>query len=98
MEANLGLGLPVRPARLLREAAQTLADLGPTTIRLLTNNPKKIHGIEGFGLTVTAQRGADGRGRDSHNVRYLETKRRKLGHTLHSRAVGPEEPITVDRS
>ncbi len=96
VEANLELGLPVD----LRDygiGAQILADLGLTTIRLLTNNPKKIHGIEGFGLTVTAQVPM-AVAANSHNVRYLETKRRKLGHTLHSRAVGPEEPITVDRS
>ncbi|HZU71673.1 MAG TPA: bifunctional 3,4-dihydroxy-2-butanone-4-phosphate synthase/GTP cyclohydrolase II [Acidimicrobiales bacterium] len=54
VDANLELGLPVD----LREygvGAQILADLGLSTIRLLTNNPKKIHGMSGFGLTVLEQ-------------------------------------------
>ena len=96
VEANLELGLPVD----LRDygiGAQILADLGLTTIRLLTNNPKKIHGIEGFGLTVTAQVPM-AVSANSHNTRYLETKRRKLGHTLHLRAVEREASISVDGS
>lgn len=62
--------------------AQILLDLGLTTIRLLTNNPRKIVGLEGYGLRVT--------GREPiqivpglHNKGYLSTKRDKLGHMLH---------------
>ncbi len=62
--------------------AQILVDLGLTTIRLLTNNPKKIVGLEGYGLSVTArvpieiEPGPD-------NLRYLQVKRDKMGHMLH---------------
>jgi len=80
VEANLELGLPVD----LREygiGAQILTDLGLGTIRLLTNNPKKIQGIDGFGLTVTAQVPI-AVAPNPHNALYLETKRHKLGHEL----------------
>ena len=61
--------------------AQIMVDLGLRTIRILTNNPKKVVGLEGFGLKIVEQlpiRGAV----TPHNARYLETKRKKLGHTL----------------
>lgn len=80
VEANLELGLPVD----LREygiGAQILVDLGLTSIRLLTNNPKKIHGLDGFGLSVTAQVPLSV-SPNPHNERYLQTKQAKLGHTL----------------
>ena len=80
VEANLELGLPVD----LRDygiGAQILADLGLSTIRLLTNNPKKIHGIEGFGLSVTEQVPI-GVPSNPYNAHYLRTKSQKLGHTL----------------
>ena len=80
VEANLELGLPVD----LRDygiGAQILADLGLSTIRLLTNNPKKIHGLEGFGLTVTAQVSIPVAS-NPYNARYLFTKRHKLGHAI----------------
>lgn len=78
VEANLTLGF--KPD--LRDygiGAQILVDLGLSRIRLLTNNPKKIVGLEGYGLEVTGReplRVEPGR----HNAEYLETKRRKLGH------------------
>jgi 3,4-dihydroxy 2-butanone 4-phosphate synthase/GTP cyclohydrolase II len=59
--------------------AQILVDLGLSTIRLITNNPKKIIGLEGYGLKVT-ERVASIIPPTQHNVRYLETKRDKLGH------------------
>src|SRR5919199_1849743 len=61
---------------------QILADLGLSTIRILTNNPKKIIGIEGFGITVLEQVPIE-TAPTRENVRYLATKRDKLGHRLH---------------
>jgi 3,4-dihydroxy 2-butanone 4-phosphate synthase/GTP cyclohydrolase II len=81
VEANLELGFPAD----MREYGignQILADLGLTTIRILTNNPKKITGIEGFGLTVVEQLPLEV-SPNEENRRYLETKRAKLGHRLH---------------
>jgi 3,4-dihydroxy 2-butanone 4-phosphate synthase/GTP cyclohydrolase II len=80
VEANLELGFPA-DAREYGIGSQILADLGLTTIRVLTNNPKKISGIEGYGLTVVSQEPIEVRP-TSENRRYLETKRDKLGHTL----------------
>jgi 3,4-dihydroxy 2-butanone 4-phosphate synthase/GTP cyclohydrolase II len=80
VEANLALGL--KPD--LREygiGAQILADQGLTSIRILTNNPRKIVGIEGYGLTV-AERVHLQVPPTKHNARYLQTKRLKLGHLL----------------
>ena len=80
VEANLELGLPVD----LRDygiGAQILTDLGLSSIRLLTNNPKKIHGIEGFGLAVTTQVPITV-DPNPHNAGYLRTKVHKLGHRL----------------
>jgi len=81
VEANLELGLPA-DAREYGIGNQILADLGLTTIRILTNNPKKLTGIEGFGLTVVEQIPIEVEPTDE-NRRYLETKRDKLGHRLH---------------
>ncbi|MEO0097832.1 MAG: bifunctional 3,4-dihydroxy-2-butanone-4-phosphate synthase/GTP cyclohydrolase II [candidate division WOR-3 bacterium] len=61
--------------------AQILADLGITTIRLLTNNPKKIIGLEGFGLKVVERVPLIIKP-NKKNIKYLETKRDKLGHLL----------------
>jgi 3,4-dihydroxy 2-butanone 4-phosphate synthase/GTP cyclohydrolase II len=61
---------------------QILADLGLSTIRILTNNPKKITGIEGFGLEVVEQVPIE-TDPTPQNARYLATKRDKLGHKLH---------------
>jgi 3,4-dihydroxy 2-butanone 4-phosphate synthase/GTP cyclohydrolase II len=78
VEANLTLGF--KPD--LRDygiGAQILIDLGLKRIRILTNNPKKIVGLEGYGLEISGRepiRVAPG----AHNAGYLETKRRKLGH------------------
>jgi 3,4-dihydroxy 2-butanone 4-phosphate synthase/GTP cyclohydrolase II len=81
VEANLELGLPA-DAREYGIGNQILADLGLTTIRILTNNPKKLSGIEGFGLTVVEQVPIE-TAPTAENRRYLETKRDKLGHRLH---------------
>ena len=81
VEANLELGFPA-DARDWGIGNQILADLGLTTIRILTNNPKKITGLEGFGLRVVEQVPIE-TPPNSENRRYLETKRDKLGHRLH---------------
>jgi 3,4-dihydroxy 2-butanone 4-phosphate synthase/GTP cyclohydrolase II len=81
VEANIELGFPA-DARDWGIGNQILADLGLTTIRILTNNPKKITGLEGFGLTVVEQVPIE-TSPNAENRRYLETKRDKLGHRLH---------------
>jgi 3,4-dihydroxy 2-butanone 4-phosphate synthase / GTP cyclohydrolase II len=80
VEANVELGLPVD----LREygiGAQILTDLGLSSIRLLTNNPKKIVGLEGHNLSIAEQIPIEGEVGD-HNHSYLQTKRDRLGHLL----------------
>jgi 3,4-dihydroxy 2-butanone 4-phosphate synthase/GTP cyclohydrolase II len=80
VEANQKLGYPMD----LREyglGAQILADLGLKTIRLLTNNPRKVVGLEGYGLEIIEQVPIKVKP-NPHNARYLETKRKKLGHLL----------------
>ncbi|MFL5951349.1 MAG: bifunctional 3,4-dihydroxy-2-butanone-4-phosphate synthase/GTP cyclohydrolase II [Gaiellaceae bacterium] len=81
VEANLELGFQA-DMRDYGIGNQILADLGLTTIRILTNNPKKITGIEGFGLEVVEQVPIETTP-TPQNARYLATKRDKLGHKLH---------------
>jgi 3,4-dihydroxy 2-butanone 4-phosphate synthase/GTP cyclohydrolase II len=81
VEANLELGFPA-DARDYGIGNQILADLGLTTLRILTNNPKKLVGIDGFGLTVVEQVPIEVPPQ-AENRQYLETKRDKLGHRLH---------------
>jgi 3,4-dihydroxy 2-butanone 4-phosphate synthase/GTP cyclohydrolase II len=80
VDANLALGLPV-DSREYGIGAQILVDLGITTMRLLTNNPAKYGGLDGFGLEIT--------GRvplltvpNPENIAYLRTKRERMGHLL----------------
>jgi 3,4-dihydroxy 2-butanone 4-phosphate synthase/GTP cyclohydrolase II len=61
--------------------AQILVDLGLKTIRLLTNNPRKVVGLEGYGLKIVEQVPIKVKPNE-HNARYLKTKRRKMGHWL----------------
>jgi 3,4-dihydroxy 2-butanone 4-phosphate synthase/GTP cyclohydrolase II len=80
VEANLALGFKAD----LREygiGAQILADLGLTTLRILTNNPRKIVGIEGYGLKV-AERVPLQVPSTKHNVHYIRTKKAKMGHWI----------------
>jgi 3,4-dihydroxy 2-butanone 4-phosphate synthase/GTP cyclohydrolase II len=81
VEANLALGFAA-DAREWGIGNQILADLGLTTIRLLTNNPKKVSGLEAWGLKVTEQVPIEMAPNDE-NRRYLAAKRDKLGHRLH---------------
>jgi 3,4-dihydroxy 2-butanone 4-phosphate synthase/GTP cyclohydrolase II len=81
VEANLELGFQP-DMRDYGIGNQILAMLGLSTIRILTNNPKKIVGIEGFGITVVEQLPIE-TAPTAENLRYLATKREKLGHKLH---------------
>jgi 3,4-dihydroxy 2-butanone 4-phosphate synthase/GTP cyclohydrolase II len=80
VEANLKLGFPMD----LRDygiGAQMLCDLGLKRIRLLTNNPKKLVGLQGHGLEVVEQLPIKVKP-NPHNARYLKTKRERMGHLL----------------
>jgi 3,4-dihydroxy 2-butanone 4-phosphate synthase/GTP cyclohydrolase II len=94
VDANLELGLPVD----LRDygiGAQILVDLGLSSIRILTNNPKKIRGLEGYGLSVSAQVPIE-HAPNPHNEAYLRAKRDRLGHTLHHQGLALDEQMVHD--
>jgi 3,4-dihydroxy 2-butanone 4-phosphate synthase/GTP cyclohydrolase II len=80
VEANVELGYPVDD-RHYGIGAQILADLGVTSVRLLTNNPAKCEGLAEYGLEVV-ERVAVCIPPTPHSQRYLDTKREKLGHLL----------------
>jgi 3,4-dihydroxy 2-butanone 4-phosphate synthase/GTP cyclohydrolase II len=80
IDANLELGLPA-DARDYGTGAQILADLGIRSMRLLTNNPAKRAGLEGYGLEIVGREGLPVRPHPE-NVRYLRTKRDRMGHLL----------------
>ena len=91
VDANIKLGLPAD----LRDygiGAQILGDLGLTSIRILTNNPKKILGLEGYGLSVTEQVPIQSVP-NAHNEAYLGAKRDKLGHILHHQGLPLDEQL-----
>ncbi len=91
VDANLKLGLPAD----LRDygiGAQILKDLGLSSIRILTNNPKKIIGMEGYGLSVSEQVPIQAVS-NVHNEAYLRTKQEKMGHTLHHQALPLDEEM-----
>ena len=85
VDANLELGLPV-DSREYGIGAQILVDLGVTTMRLMTNNPAKYGGLEGFGLDIVERLPLEITP-NPHNASYLQTKRDRLGHAL-------GEPVT----
>jgi len=94
VDANLKLGLPAD----LRDygiGAQILVDLGLSSIRILTNNPKKIIGLEGYGLSVTGQVPIQPTP-NPHNEAYLRAKRDRMGHTLHHQGLPLDEEMLLD--
>ena len=80
MEGHEELGLPGDP-RDCGIVAQSLADRGVTSMRLLTNNPAKRAGLEGYGLSITERVPLQTRP-TAENRRYLETKVEKMGHLI----------------
>ena len=91
VDANLRLGLPAD----LRDygiGAQILSDLGLSSIRILTNNPKKISGMAGYGLSVTDQIPIEHLP-NPHNEGYLRAKRDRLGHILHHQGLDLDEEM-----
>ena len=78
VEANIALGLPV-DKRDYGIGSQILVDLGAREMRLITNNPKKIVGLEGYGLKIVDRVPLQIEP-TAHNARYIETKRDRLGH------------------
>jgi 3,4-dihydroxy 2-butanone 4-phosphate synthase / GTP cyclohydrolase II len=94
VEANLQLGLPAD----LRDygiGAQILVDLGLSSIRILTNNPKKIRGLEGYGLSVCEQLPIEHLS-NPHNEDYLRAKRERMGHTLHHQGLDVDKEMLHD--
>jgi 3,4-dihydroxy 2-butanone 4-phosphate synthase/GTP cyclohydrolase II len=80
-EANIALGFEP-DMRDYGVGAQILVDLGIRKIRLITNNPKKMVGLEGYGLEIAERVPIESRPNE-HNRRYLHTKCSKMGHILH---------------
>ncbi len=94
VDANVALGLPAD----LRDygiGAQILGDLGLTSIRILTNNPKKIIGLEGYGLSVSAQVAIE-TVPNPHNEDYLRAKRDKMGHVLHHQGLALDDEMIAE--
>jgi len=84
VEANVALGLPI-DKRDYGIGSQILADLGVREMRLITNNPKKIFGLEGYGLKIVGRMPLQTTP-TPHNKHYIATKRSKLGHMLDDEA------------
>jgi 3,4-dihydroxy 2-butanone 4-phosphate synthase/GTP cyclohydrolase II len=80
IDANVELGLPV-DSREYGIGAQILNDLGITTMRLMTNNPAKYGGLEGFGLEITGRVPVQTKP-NPENIEYLRTKRERMGHLI----------------
>jgi 3,4-dihydroxy 2-butanone 4-phosphate synthase/GTP cyclohydrolase II len=88
VDANLELGLPA-DARDYGTGAQILVDLGVRSMRLLTNNPAKRAGLEGYGLRIVERLPLPVHP-NPENVRYLETKRDRMGHDLDMLVAGQD--------
>ena len=96
VDANVELGLPV-DSREYGIGAQILVDLGITTMRLMTNNPAKYGGLEGFGLEIVDRVPLAVRP-NPENIHYLRTKRERLGHFLDDLEDGQESEPVADGS
>ena len=94
VDANLQLGLPA-DLRDYGVGAQILVDLGLTSIRILTNNPKKIRGLEGYGLRVTDQVPIMQQP-NPHNEAYLRAKAQRMGHTLHHQGLNLDAEMLAE--
>jgi 3,4-dihydroxy 2-butanone 4-phosphate synthase/GTP cyclohydrolase II len=92
VDANLVLGLPV-DSREYGIGAQILADLGLSTMRLMTNNQTKYGGLEGYGLEIVERVPLE-IAPNPHNEAYLRTKRERMGHLLAE--LDPDEPLADD--
>jgi 3,4-dihydroxy 2-butanone 4-phosphate synthase/GTP cyclohydrolase II len=96
VDANLKLGLPAD----LRDygiGAQILSDLGLSSIRILTNNPKKIAALAGYGLSVTDQVPIE-HAPNPHNEAYLRAKALRLGHTLHHQGLALDDEMLEEEA
>jgi 3,4-dihydroxy 2-butanone 4-phosphate synthase/GTP cyclohydrolase II len=95
VDANLHLGFPV-DSRDYSVGYQILADLGLTSIRVLTNNPRKLEGLDGYGLTVTEHLPIEAEP-NTFNAEYLRTKKQRMGHILHHQGLRLEDDPTAER-
>jgi 3,4-dihydroxy 2-butanone 4-phosphate synthase/GTP cyclohydrolase II len=80
VEANIELGFD-EDLRDYGIGAQILRDLGVSKMRLLTNNPRKIIGLEAYGIKITERISIQSKPK-KHNIKYLQTKKKKMGHIL----------------
>jgi 3,4-dihydroxy 2-butanone 4-phosphate synthase/GTP cyclohydrolase II len=92
VEANVELGFPV-DSREYGIGSQILVDLGVSTMRVMTNNPAKYGGLEGYGLAITGRVPLRADPNDQ-NIAYLWAKQQKLGHLLE---LGSDEPVPANR-
>jgi 3,4-dihydroxy 2-butanone 4-phosphate synthase/GTP cyclohydrolase II len=91
IQANQALGLPV-DSREYGIGAQILNDLGITTMRLITNNPSKFGGLDGFGLEITGRVALPVKV-TPENLAYLRTKKDQMGHLLGDLGEGTEADV-----
>ncbi|MGA2803333.1 MAG: bifunctional 3,4-dihydroxy-2-butanone-4-phosphate synthase/GTP cyclohydrolase II [Acidimicrobiales bacterium] len=94
VDANVELGLPV-DSREYGIGAQILMELGVTKMRLMTNNPAKYGGLEGYGLDIVERVALEPES-NPENVKYLRTKRERMGHLLHGLDKVPPKTATPE--
>jgi 3,4-dihydroxy 2-butanone 4-phosphate synthase/GTP cyclohydrolase II len=94
VDANVDLGLPV-DSREYGIGAQILVELGVTKMRLMTNNPAKYGGLEGYGLDIVGRVPLE-LAPNPENIDYLRTKRERMGHLLGSFDLGGEGEVALD--
>jgi len=97
VEANLALGLPA-DKRDYGIGAQILRDLGVRNLRLMTNNPQKLVGLEGYGISIVERIPIPVQGADSLiGHKYLRTKVEKMGHLLDVSRIEPDEDMQSEQ-